>query len=120
MAKPNPRRFLALSLAALLLPALAAYAPAPAVDTAYSGIISDSICGARHTRGGTPAECTLRCVGGGASYALVVGTRTYTLSTTDPAQLGQLKKLAGERAVVRGTLAGTTLTVHGVAAAGRP
>lgn len=118
MSNRCQRQLLSLSLAALLLPATAgALTTPPKVETAYTGIIGDSICGSKHTRGGTPAECTRRCVAGGAQYALTVGTRTYTLSTADKAQLAQLGKLAGERAVVRGTLTGRTLSVEAVAPA---
>jgi hypothetical protein len=76
------------------------------------------MCGAKHDMGGSSdAACVRMCVSGGSNYALVVGTRVYTLSTADKQQRATLDKYAGERVVVKGTLSGTTLKVATVAAA---
>lgn len=107
-----------LLLAALAAPAgLRALAPAPTADKAYTGVIGDDMCGVKHDMGGSDAECTRMCVKGGANYDLIIGNQAYTLATKDKATLATLDKLAGKRAVVHGSLAGTTLAVHSVAAA---
>ncbi|HEY7839739.1 MAG TPA: hypothetical protein VIC54_14165 [Terriglobales bacterium] len=87
-------------------------------ETTYTGKVTDDMCGAKHDMGGSSdAACVRMCVSGGSNYALVVGTRVYTLSTTDKQQRATLDKYAGERVVVKGTLSGTTLKVATVAAA---
>lgn len=110
---------LTVALALGLAPAaVRALTPPRPVDTVYTGVVSDDMCGVKHDMGGgTAAECTRMCVKGGSSYALVVGEKAYTLVTTDKAQLVTLDKYAGERVTVRGTLAGTKLTVHSVSGA---
>ncbi|MGH9393063.1 MAG: hypothetical protein ACRD1E_02755 [Terriglobales bacterium] len=111
-----PALALALALGPVALRALAA-PPPRAVDTTYTGVVGDDMCGLKHTMGGSDADCTRMCVSGGANYDLIVGEKAYTLATKDKAALATLNRLAGKRAVVKGTLAGTTLTVHSVAAA---
>ena len=89
-----------------------------AADTTFTGKVSDAMCGVKHDMGiKGDANCVRVCVKGGMAYALVVGEKAYTLATKDQQQLATLNKYANERVVVRGTLAGTTLTVHSVAAA---
>jgi|GEM_PF-303458 len=113
---------LAVALSPLALRAVAPLAPAPAkpaVDTTYTGVVGDDMCGVKHTMGGSDTDCTRMCVSGGSNYALIVGQKAYTLSTKDKTALATLNRLAGKRAVVKGTLAATTLTVHSVAAAGK-
>lgn len=85
------------------------------MTTVYSGVVTDSMCGAKHTMGGSsPAACVHMCVAGGSDYALVVGQKIYTLATHNNAQLKELYKYAAKRVEVRGTLKGDTLTVHSV------
>lgn len=109
---------LALGLTLGLSPvALRALTPPKPVDTVYTGIVSDDMCGTSHTMGGSPTECTRMCVKGGSAYALVVGDKAYTLVTTNPQQLVTLDKYAGARVMVRGTLSGSKLTVHSVTGA---
>jgi hypothetical protein len=111
----NPRKsVLTLALAVGLIPV---GLHALQADTTYTGKVTDEMCGAKHTMmsGGSDADCVRMCTAGGSAYALVVGTRVYTLSTTDKAVLATLNKHAGERVAVKGTLKGTTITVHTVA-----
>ena len=109
---------LTLALAAGLIPV---GLRAMQADTAYTGKVSDDMCGVKHTMdpGKSDADCTRMCVKGGSSYALVVGQKAYTLATTDKQQLATLDKNAGERVTVKGTLNGDTLTVHSVSPAGK-
>lgn len=79
-----------------------------------SGVISDSMCGASHmAKDKTPAECTRMCVKDGQKYALVAGSKVYALEGHE----SELDKVAGEKATVKGTLNGETLTVDSVAPA---
>jgi hypothetical protein len=59
----------------------------------FTGKVSDTMCGAKHHEGISPADCVRACVSHGAKYALVVGNKVYTLDTADQATLGQLNKL---------------------------
>jgi hypothetical protein len=82
-----------------------------------SGVVSDTMCGAKHMMEGSPADCTRACVGKGSKYALVVGDKVYTLDTSDQKALDQLNKLAGEKAKVTGTVNGDTIAVSSVSGA---
>ncbi len=84
----------------------------------FTGKVSDAMCGAKHTEAGiAPADCVRACVQKGAKYALVVGDKVYTLSTSDQSSLDELNKLAWEQAKVTGTVSGDTISVKSVAVA---
>ena len=84
----------------------------------FTGKVSDAMCGAKHTEAGiAPADCVRACVQKGAKYALVVGDKVYTLSTSDQASLDELNKLVWEQAKVTGTASADTISVKSVAAA---
>ncbi len=84
----------------------------------FTGKVSDAMCGAKHMEAGiAPADCVRACVQKGAKYALVVGDKVYTLSTSDKAALDELNKLAWEQAKVTGTATGDTISVKSVSAA---
>jgi hypothetical protein len=80
----------------------------------FEGIITDTHCSAKHSAkvGLSAGDCTRVCVHGGEHFALVDGDKAYTLEG-DPEDL---KRLAGERATVKGTLTGTTISVASVTA----
>ena len=109
----------AVSLGALLLGMLITVSPALAASKAqtFTGEVSDSMCGAKHMMPGNAAECTRACVGKGASYALVVGDKIYTIYAKDKAALAELDKLAGQKASVNGTLEGDKIIASSVSAA---
>ena len=75
----------------------------------FSGMITDSQCGARHATdsGKSPAECARECVRRGSKYVLVDGDVSYTLAGNRIA----IDRLAGQRAQVQGILDGDILTV---------
>ena len=83
---------------------------APATQT-FTGVISDSECGASHASmrmGPTDAECTWACIQAhGASYVLVSGTTVYNLTNQ---QLPE--QFAGQRVRVTGTLDAKTKTIQ--------
>jgi hypothetical protein len=87
--------------------------PAPQAGTTFSGMITDSHCGARHMRRSnmTSAECARACFRKGASYVLIDGNRRYTLIGGE----GALDKLIGERAKVTGTLQDDAIVVDSAA-----
>jgi len=80
----------------------------------YSGMITCSLCGARHSAhmGETADVCVRICVHGGASFALVNAESSYLLE----GDVSALKKLAGQRARVVGSLSGKTIHVASVSA----
>src|ERR1700758_2395777 len=111
-------RTLESGLATVVLVAGLAALPVLAANTqTFTGKVSDSMCGAKHSEGLDPATCVRACVKKGAKYALVVGDKVYTLDTSDQATLGQLNKLAWEEAKVSGTANGDTISVKSVTAA---
>jgi hypothetical protein len=87
--------------------------PKTSAGTGFSGMITDSNCGARHIRNShlSPAECARACVRKGASYVLVDGDHRYTLIGGEDA----LERLAGERVKVSGTRQGDTILVSSTA-----
>jgi hypothetical protein len=64
-----------------------------------------------------PADCIRACVKKGSKYALVVGDKVYTLSTSDQASLDELNKLAWEQAKVTGTANGYAISLKSVTSA---
>ncbi len=78
----------------------------------FEGIVTDSHCGAKHSAkvGMSAADCTRACVHGGEHFALVAGEKTYLLEGEAEA----LKRIAGERARISGTLNGGTISVTSV------
>ena len=88
-----------------------------AASKSYTGVVSDSMCGAKHAMPGDDAGCTRGCVAKGSKYALVVGDKVYTLDTSDKTALATLDKQAGAKATVTGTEKDNTITVTSVRAA---
>jgi hypothetical protein len=95
-------------VAALLLVGLASAQP-PAKKQSWTGVVTDSMCGAKHMMANA-ADCTRACVKQGSSYALLVGDKVYTLKGHE----AEVDKLAGEKATVSGSLSGTTIQVASV------
>lgn len=87
--------------------------PAPTSGKTFSGMITDSHCGARHMRNASQnsTDCARACVRKGATFVLVDGGHRYTLIGGDAA----LAELAGQRANVTGTRQGDTIIVNGAA-----
>ena len=83
------------------------------VAATFNGMITDSLCGARHLKksGQNSADCARACVRKGATYVLVDGDRRYRLTGGDDV----LDKLAGQRANVIGTRQGDTIAVDSAA-----
>ena len=109
----------AISTATTLLGAFLALSPALAANKpqAFTGKISDAMCGANHMMGGEASECVRACVRKGSKYALLVGDKVYTLETSDKPTLDQLDKLADQQVKVTGEASGDSIAVLSVAAA---
>jgi len=75
----------------------------------FSGLVTDSYCGARHQRYSnlTPENCARACLRNGATYVLVDGDHRYKLSGSEES----LNKLLGTRASITGTRQGETISV---------
>ncbi len=93
----------------LLLAGLAAAQPPKEKGQSWTGVVTDSMCGAKHMMANA-ADCTRACVKQGSSYALLVGDKVYTLKGHE----ADVDKLAGEKATVTGTVSGTTIQVASV------
>ena len=101
-------------LAAALMLALAGAFAVVAQQQSFTGVVTDSMCGAMHmAKDKTPAECTQMCVKDGMKYALAVEKKVYTLEGQEP----ELTKLAGQKVTVKASLKGETMTVESVALA---
>jgi hypothetical protein len=104
----------ALALALIFAGASAVVAAAgpAAPEPTFSGVITDSQCGARHAEdsGKSPAECTLACIRNGAKYALVNGDRKYVLDGNPD----ELSHWAGQRATIAGIRSGDTIKVTSI------
>jgi hypothetical protein len=87
--------------------------PSAAPQQTYEGMVTDSRCGAKHQSsiGKTATDCTRACVHAGSQFALVDGDKTYLLEG-DPLTL---KRAAGTRSTITGTLRGNTIVVSSVA-----
>ncbi|MGA7931260.1 MAG: hypothetical protein WCA20_35355 [Candidatus Sulfotelmatobacter sp.] len=85
--------------------------PSSAART-YEGVITDTRCGAKHSAaiGRTAADCTLGCVRGGEQFVLVDGDTTYLLE----ADVIALKRVAGQRVRIFGTLNGRKISVTSI------
>src|SRR2546425_3009807 len=101
-------------VAAALTFALAGAVIAFSQQQSFTGVVTDSMCGATHmAKDKTPAECTKMCVKDGMKYALAADKKLYTLEGHEAA----LATLAGQKVTVTGTVNGDTLTVTSVTAA---
>jgi len=99
-------------LAVLLLLSLGLLA-ADAKDQTLTGTVSDTMCGARHTMmpGLSDAQCVRTCAKAGSDYALVVGSKVYTLKGNK----ADLDKFAGEKAKVTGKVTGNVIQATSIA-----
>lgn len=83
-------------------------------EQTYEGMITCSRCGAQHPANlnSSATHCVRSCVHGGESFVLINSESTYYLLEGD---LSVLKKLAGQRARIVGTLTGKTIRVSSAA-----
>jgi hypothetical protein len=88
--------------------------PTLAAEKTWNGLISDSMCKAKHATKGehgmkmSEAECTKACVDKGAKYVFVTGGKTYQIANQD---FAGLKDHAGHRVALTGEMKGNEITV---------
>jgi hypothetical protein len=102
---------------AVLLAVGMAFGPskATAATRTFVGSIGDSMCGLKHTMGGSDKDCTLDCVKKeGSKYVLVdaAAAKVYDLSDQKKPE-----EFAGQKVKVTGSLKGNTITVVSIVAA---
>jgi len=81
----------------------------------FVGSIGDSMCGLKHTMGGSDKDCTLDCVKKeGSKYVLVdaAAGKVYDLSDQK-----RPEAFAGQKVKVTGTLKGNSISVVAIEAA---
>ena len=92
--------------------AAAALWSADSAPKTYTGIVTDTMCGVKHTMGISPEDkCVRDCVRMDANtkYALLVGKDVYVLSDQQAAA-----KFAAQKVSVTGTLVTATKTLKAV------
>lgn len=100
-------------LGMLIVALLAAGCLAWAGSKSWTGVVSDSMCGAKHaTASDEAAGCVAKCVQGGSKYVLVSGGKVYELDAQD-----KFKDFAGKSVKVTGAMKGDAITVASVEAA---
>ncbi len=82
--------------------------------TTLTGTVTDAACGIKHKMAGSAAQCTNGCVKMGSNYALVVGSKVYTLWVKGATAGESLADLAGGQAKVTGKVDGNTIFVNSV------
>ena len=111
------KKLSSLTIVAVVLSAASIFAqttPKAAAGKTLTGVVSDSMCGAKHmAKDKSAADCTRECVKSGSDYALVVGGKVYSLKGDKM----ELDKYAGQRATVKGTLEGNNVNVQSITAA---
>jgi hypothetical protein len=84
-----------------------------AAADSWTGVVSDSHCGAKHAAASDgAAKCVAGCVHGGASYVFVSDGKVYNVDAQD-----KFKGMDGKEVKVTGTVKGDTITVESVAPA---
>jgi hypothetical protein len=78
-----------------------------------TGVVSDSMCGAKHaTASDDAAACVKKCEAGGSKLVVIAGGKVYNTDDQD-----KLKGFEGQEVKVTGDLKGDSLTIASVAAA---
>lgn len=88
---------------------------ATATPQKFSGVLTDNMCGAKHTMmpGKSDAECARACIKAGSKYALAAGNKLYTLN----GDAKQFESLAGKKVTVTGEAKGNSIAVTSISAA---
>jgi hypothetical protein len=98
-------------------------AAAACYGATWSGVISDSACGATHAKMmaehkdlKTDGDCTLACVKAGGKFVFVSDGKVYKIANQS---LLELQQHAGQTVQITGDLAGDTITISKVEARGK-
>ena len=102
------RKILALGATLLLAGGLAM-----ASSDSWTGVVSDSQCGLKHSKASAAAAaCVEKCVSGGGKYVFVSGGKLYQVEPQE-----KFKGMGGKDATVTGTMEGDKITAETVEAA---
>lgn len=87
------------------------FSAASAFAQSFTGWVSDAMCAKNPAQvsNASHAACARKCIDGGSPAVLVVNGKVYPVSNPEA-----LKKYAGEKVTVDGTLHDGTLTVRSV------
>lgn len=78
-----------------------------------TGVVSDAMCGAKHSKASAEAvDCVKKCEAGGSKLVVVANGKVYNTDQQD-----KLQGHEGEAVKVTGTVKGDNLTIASVAAA---
>jgi len=114
MTRTFLQRAILIAVGALLICCGAIYAQGAGPETALTGVISDTMCGAAHmAKDKSPAECIRMCVKSGEKYALLVDKKLYALQGHE----AELDKYAAQKVTVKGALKGNTVSVQSLSPA---
>jgi len=82
-----------------------------AADTStWTGVVSDSHCGLKHSKASAQAAaCVEKCVAGGGKYVFVADGKLYQVEPQD-----KFRGLGGKAVTVKGSIAGDTITADSV------
>ena len=99
------KKILVLGATLLLAGGLAMASP-----DSWTGVVSDSHCGLKHSKASAAAEkCVEKCVSGGGKYVFVADGKLYQLEPQD-----KFKGMGGKDVKVTGTMEGDKITADTV------
>ena len=102
------KKMLVLGTTLLLVGGLAWASP-----DSWTGVVSDSHCGLKHSKASAAAAtCVEKCVSGGAKYVFVSGKKLYQVEPQE-----KFQGMGGKEVTVTGTMEGDKITVDSVAPA---
>ena len=102
------KRILVLGATLLLVSGLAWASP-----DSWTGVVSDSHCGLKHSKASAAAaKCVEKCVSGGGKYVFVAGGKLYQVEPQE-----KFKGMGGKNVTVSGTMEGDKITAESVEAA---
>ena len=76
----------------------------------WTGVVSDSHCGLKHSKAGAAAAaCVEKCVSGGGKYVFVSGKKLYQVEPQE-----KFQGMGGKEVKVTGTMEGDKITAESV------
>jgi hypothetical protein len=76
----------------------------------FSGVISDAMCGAKHTAlNDADRACIAKCIDGGSEAVLVSGDKVYKVTVQ-----AAVKTFQGKKVTIQGTAKGDTIDMQSI------